>query len=348
MVMVFAGGCTCDPSPYIVTFSRTASGRRGRVAGGNDIDVAGVEPARAIGPAAKRVRRMDIPCGFLVLNKPAGITSRAAVDRAARWFPRRTRLGHTGTLDPLATGVLVLAVGQANRLSEYVQQMEKVYRAGIRLGASSDTDDADGHITPTEAAAPSSREAVEHCLQALTGQVLQTPPAFSAAKVAGRRAYRLARGGDKVELAARTVRIYDIGVLHYEYPQLDIEVRCGKGTYIRALARDLGQRLGCGGYIGALRRTRVGPFEEAAALSLDADRAAAQAALLDMTWGLHGMPRLRLSISQAQGFAQGQTLAGLAGVAAGTSAVFDKRDHFLGVGEMDEQGLLRPIKVIMP
>src|SRR5207247_2127282 len=131
--------------------------------------------------------------GLLVLDKPAGMTSRAAVDRAQRWFLRGTRLGHTGTLDPLATGVLVLCVGLATRLGEYVQRMEKVYRAGIRLGARSDTDDADGVVTPLADATCPERQRVEHVLRGFVGAIEQTPPAYSAAKVTGRRAYALAR-----------------------------------------------------------------------------------------------------------------------------------------------------------
>src|SRR5207302_48401 len=129
-----------------------------------------------------------------------GVTSRDAVDRAQRWFPRGTRIGHTGTLDPLATGVLVLCLGAATRLVEYVQRMAKTYRAGFRLGATSDTDDADGKITPVESAAPPNAAAVAACLAGFVGAIDQTPPAYSAAKVAGRRAYDLARQGHEVDL----------------------------------------------------------------------------------------------------------------------------------------------------
>src|SRR5215470_17408950 len=127
--------------------------------------------------------------GLLVLDKPGGMTSREAVDRALRWFPRGTRIGHTGTLDPLATGVLVLCVGSATRLTEYVQQMSKVYQTTVRLGARSDTDDADGTITPVEGVTPPTREQLEQCLQEFLGEIEQVPPAFSAAKVSGQRAY---------------------------------------------------------------------------------------------------------------------------------------------------------------
>src|SRR5713101_3174929 len=135
--------------------------------------------------------------GLLVVDKPSGMTSRDVVDRAARWFPRRTRVGHTGTLDPLATGVLVLCIGQATRLTEYVQRMGKTYRAGLRLGARSDTDDADGTITPAAVDQPPGQEPVQVALEQFIGEVDQVPPAHSAAKVAGRRAYDLARRGEE-------------------------------------------------------------------------------------------------------------------------------------------------------
>src|SRR5436305_1673773 len=145
--------------------------------------------------------------GLLVLDKPGGMTSRAALDRALAWFPRGTRMGHTGTLDPLATGVLVLCLGNATRLAEYVQRMGKTYRAGILLGARSDTDDADGTLTPVAGASPPALGAILYCLDGFLGAIDQVPPRFSAAKVTGRRAYDLARQGHDVDLQARRVRI---------------------------------------------------------------------------------------------------------------------------------------------
>src|SRR5207237_473626 len=146
-----------------------------------------------------------MPDGLLVLDKPHDLTSRAAVDRAMRWFPRGTKLGHTGTLDPLATGVLVLCIGRATRLTEFVQEMPKIYLTEITLGARSATDDAEGPITPVEIASPPSRAAIEAALPTFVGMIDQVPPAFSAAKLAGRRAYDLAREGRATELATRSV-----------------------------------------------------------------------------------------------------------------------------------------------
>src|SRR5207247_1839966 len=158
-----------------------------------------------------------------------------------------------------ATGVLVLCIGHATRLTEYVQDMGKTYVADVTLGARSATDDAEGPITPAAVERPPGRAELDAVLPEFVGEVRQVPPAFSAAKVTGRRAYDLARRGQAPDLAARTVHIDGIDVFEFAYPNLKLEVDCGKGTYIRSLARDLGERLGCGAYLASLRRTRIGP-----------------------------------------------------------------------------------------
>jgi tRNA pseudouridine55 synthase len=207
--------------------------------------------------------------GLLVIDKPAGLTSRDAVNRVQQLLPRGTRIGHTGTLDPLATGVLVLCIGSATRLAEYVQDMAKTYRAGLLLGARSDSDDADGKITVVEGASPPELPAIEAALQGFVGEIDQVPPAYSAAHVEGRRAYDLARRGRAVTLEPRCVRIDEIHILTYSWPHLEIEVCCGKGAYIRSLARDLGDKLGSGALIETLRRTGVGVFNVEDAAPLD-------------------------------------------------------------------------------
>ena len=209
--------------------------------------------------------------GFLVVDKPRGISSREAVNRVQAALPKDVRVGHTGTLDPLATGVLVLALGQATRLTDYVQGQTKEYRAGVRFGATSATDDAEGPLTET-GAAPPTREQLERALAGFAGTVEQTPPTFSAAHVDGQRAYRMARKGKAFELKPKMIRIDGIDLVSYQSPNAEMEVRCGKGTYIRSIARDLGRVLGCGAYLSSLRRTRVGPFHESQALPIDAAR----------------------------------------------------------------------------
>jgi tRNA pseudouridine55 synthase len=286
--------------------------------------------------------------GLLVLDKPGGMTSRDAVDRALRWFPRGTRVGHTGTLDPLATGVLVLCVGSATRLTEYVQQMEKTYQTTVRLGAHSDTDDADGTVTSVAEAVAPTREQLAECLQGFLGEIEQVPPAFSAAKVTGRRAYDLARRGEEVALRPRTVHVYGIDVHRYEYPEADLEVRCGKGTYIRSLARDLGERLGCGGLVQVLRRTRVGPFHAQEAVPLDADTETARARLLPVTRAVAELPQIMVAAPTAAQLRQGRAIPP-PGRPPQTDecAIVDADGLLVAIAQVDRRArLLRPVKVL--
>jgi tRNA pseudouridine55 synthase len=284
--------------------------------------------------------------GLLVLDKPAGITSRAALDRALRWFPRGTRMGHTGTLDPLATGVLVLCLGGATRLAEYVQRMSKAYRSTFFLGARSDSDDADGTVTPVEGArAPTGPELLAG-LASLIGNIEQVPPAFSAARVTGARAYDLARAGRAVDLAPRTVQVHGIDVLRYDYPRLEVEVRCGKGTYVRSLARDLGERLGCGAFVEALRRTRVGPFraEDAVPLTQVFEESAARARLLPAALAVGELPRVELGGADLARLRCGQAVAA-PGPDGEEVAVFDHGGELVAVA-VRGRGALRPAKVL--
>lgn len=285
--------------------------------------------------------------GLLVLDKPAGITSRAALNRLQRWFPRGTRVGHTGTLDPLATGVLVVCLGSATRLAEYVQAMSKEYVATFHLGAGSSTDDADGEITPIQAEPPP-LEQVRAELERFVGAIEQVPPQFSAALVAGERAHDLARQGEAVDLAPRRVRIYQIGILDFNYPLLQVRVHCGKGTYIRSLARDLGQALGCGAYVATLRRTRVGPFRAEQALPLT-EEPPATLRLLPLTAAVAELPRLVLPAEPLRRFRHGQKIHDrlLGQHAAGAElAVFGLDGSFAGIGRLTADGLLAPVKVL--
>jgi tRNA pseudouridine55 synthase len=247
--------------------------------------------------------------GLLVLDKPTGITSRAALDRAAGWFPRHTRIGHAGTLDPLASGVLVLCLGKATRLVEFVQGLPKAYRARVLLGARSDTDDADGVcVSVPDARVPELTE-IRQTLDSFIGTLQQVPPKFSAARHEGRRAYNLARKQREFELAPRPVQIQRIDIEDYTYPHLDLTVECGKGTYIRSLARDLGERLGCGGLIASLRRTRIGGFDERDAVPLEAQRAEAVQKLLPIGAAVAYLPKLTLTDQLVARLRQGQRLA---------------------------------------
>lgn len=272
--------------------------------------------------------------GLLVIDKPPGLTSREAVNRVQRWFPRRTKIGHTGTLDPLATGVLVLCLGSATRLAEYVQRMSKTYHSTFVLGARSDSDDADGTITETDGASDPGEDAVRAGLAQLVGTQEQVPPAYSAAHVEGQRAYDLARRGETVHLAARTIDVYAIDVVRYHWPEVEVEVRCGKGTYIRSLARDLGAMLGVGGYVRVLRRTRVGPFTPEQAATGRAD-------LLPTALAVTELPGVHLNEAEGRRLRQGQSVPN---PATGEVAVF-VNGEVVAVAH-GEAGVLRPLKVI--
>lgn len=202
--------------------------------------------------------------GFLNIKKPAGPTSHDIVAAARRLLPRKTKVGHAGTLDPFASGVLVLGIGHATRLMEYLQKYPKQYAATVILGARSTTDDSEGEIISTttgdDPAFPPSADAVANILKNFTGSIEQIPPAHSAVHIDAQRAYKLARAGQTPDIPKRTVRIDELELLRYDYPEVDIKITCGGGTYIRALARDIGAELGCGGYCQQLTRTAVGMF----------------------------------------------------------------------------------------
>jgi tRNA pseudouridine55 synthase len=216
--------------------------------------------------------------GILNLDKPPGLSSAKAVGKVKWLLPRGVKIGHAGTLDPFATGVLLLLIGRATRSCERLMDAGKQYEATIKLGATTPTDDLDSPETPVAVATPPTAQQVEAALGAFVGTIIQKPPAFSALRVGGRRAYALARQGETVELQPRPVQVDRVEMLRYQWPFVDVRIDCGRGTYIRAIARDLGQALGVGGYLTALRRTRVGAFnvEQSRTLeSLTADKLAA-------------------------------------------------------------------------
>ncbi len=205
--------------------------------------------------------------GVLNVYKPAGVTSRDVVNTVQRLI-RPIKCGHAGTLDPMATGVLLIGIGPATRLITMLQEGAKTYVAEFVLGQTSDTDDSTGKVEhlPTPAELPTV-EIINARLQSMTGVVSQVPPDFSAVHVDGQRAYDLARRGEAVELAAKNVEIHSVRLLSYAWPRLELEIICGSGTYIRSIARDLGKALGCGGLMSRLERTRVGAFGSGKAIS---------------------------------------------------------------------------------
>ena len=204
--------------------------------------------------------------GILNLDKPAGPSSAAVLNRLKRLLPRGTKVGHAGTLDPFATGVLLVLVGRATKACERLMDQPKRYDATVRLGGTTATDDLASAEVPWPAATAVDAAQVAAVVPRFVGRVLQRPPAFSAIKVSGRRAYDLARGGADVVLPPRPVDVYGIELLAYDWPVLRVRVDCGRGTYVRAIARDVGEALGVGGHLTDLRRTRVGPFNVADAV----------------------------------------------------------------------------------
>jgi tRNA pseudouridine55 synthase len=291
--------------------------------------------------------------GWLVLDKPAGMTSTQSVGAVRRLYDAR-KAGHAGTLDPLATGVLPIAFGEATKTMPYAVDGTKHYRFTVRWGAATNTDDAEGETVATSGLRPA-REAIEALLPSFTGEILQTPPAFSAIKVDGARAYDLAREGEVVELESRPVRIERLTLI--EAPDADtatFEARCGKGTYVRALARDMGKVMGCLGHLIALRRTRVSPFEEEQAVSLASLQAAAEEGgedalmrlLLPIEAALQDLAELSVGQNDAARLLRGQSvlIRGRDAPSGGGATYATCKGNLIAVGRI-EKGELHPVRV---
>ncbi|MGA4543840.1 tRNA pseudouridine(55) synthase TruB [Uniformispora flossi] len=287
------------------------------------------------------------PDGLVIVDKPAGLTSHDVVGRMRRIAGTR-KVGHAGTLDPMATGVLVIGVEKATRLLGHLALTEKTYEATIRLGQTTVTDDAEGEVTATASAAGVVREDLDKGIAALTGAIMQVPSKVSAIKVDGKRSYARVREGEDVELAARPVTVSRFDVHHVRHEgellDLDVTVTCSSGTYIRALARDLGAGLGVGGHLTMLRRTAVGPYtidrartleqlEESFAVLPIADAAAA------------AFPRRDVTAEEARLVAHGGRLAA-AGQEGGPVAVFGPDGAFLALVE-EKNGQAKPIAVFV-
>lgn len=250
------------------------------------------------------------PLGLLNVNKPTGRTSREVVDQVER-VCRPAKAGHTGTLDPLASGVLVICVGQATRLVPYIQQMRKHYQATFVLGLRSETDDTEGVVTASDDVSRPDLALIEQTLPQFLGDIQQRPPAHSAIKVAGRRAYALARQGKLDVLPARAVTIHQLRVLHYDYPHLHLEVECGSGTYVRALGRDLAASLGTSAVMAGLVRLAIGSFRIEDSVAPDELTAATLAGHLQpMLAAVANLPRIDLDDQQLAELRHGRPIAG--------------------------------------
>jgi tRNA pseudouridine55 synthase len=302
--------------------------------------------------------------GWLILDKPADMTSTQAVGRV-RWLFNAQKAGHAGTLDPLATGVLPIALGEATKTVPFAQEGAKTYRFTIRWGETTDTLDAEGETTATSDARPSA-EAIRDALPAFTGEIQQIPPKYSAIKIDGERAYDLARAGEEITLEARPVRIDRLDLLDAPEPDLAVfEMSCGKGAYVRAVARDLAAALGAEGHVAALRRVRVGPFEEVEAVTLDTledlvHKGRALEALAPVQTALDDIPALAVTEDEAFQLRQGRPIVlpprraselraqarprTIGGKDYSRAAVAMMKDRAVAIGEA-RAGKLSPVRV---
>lgn len=285
----------------------------------------------------------------MIVDKPAGLTSHDVVARVRRIFGTR-KVGHAGTLDPMATGVLVLGLERATKLLGHLALERKAYLATIRLGASTTTDDAEGEVLSEVDASSVPQDAIMAGVRALTGPIEQVPSSVSAVKIDGKRAYQRVRAGEDVQLPARPVVVHRFDVLASRRveaaTELDVVVDCSSGTYVRALARDLGAGLGVGGHLTALRRTQVGPFGLVQARTLDQLVERPELSLsLDEAVGL-AFPRRDVGAREAGALAHGQRLA--AGGLVGTYGVFDPDGHVVALVKDEGSGVATPLVVLAP
>ena len=280
--------------------------------------------------------------GFLNINKRTDCSSRWVVNQIQR-LVAPARVGHAGTLDPLATGVLVVCVGPATRLAKYVQAMPKTYLAEFRLGVESDTEDCLGAVTPLDNANPISANQLSTVLPEFVGKILQRPPKFSALKIKGKRAYDLARQGKEVKLASRPIEVFEITLDHFDYPIFHLTIRCGSGTYIRSLGRDIGKRLGSGAIMTGLIRTAIGGFKIESGLSVEnIGLEQVNNNLIPPQSGLPELARIEVPDEQAERFANGHTWMTETPMSDDEVLAVDRSGRLLAVLRQRSPGMFTP------
>lgn len=295
--------------------------------------------------------------GILVLDKPLGLSSNQALQRAKRLF-QADKAGHTGSLDPLATGVLPLCFGEATKVSQYLLESDKGYQSTFILGVGTNTLDAEGEETARESAAHVTEAQVQAAMAQLTGIIEQVPPMYSAIKKDGKPLYKLAREGKEVERKSRQVEIQRFDLLSFtpgEVASVDVDVACTKGTYIRTLAEDLGKLLGVPAHVAVLRRSKAGPFSLDQAITLEKleqlaaidDFSALDAGLAPMETALEHLPAVELTDSAGFYLRQGQPVLVPNGPQSGMVRVFVKDGPFLGIGEMLDDGRVAPRRLVV-
>lgn len=302
----------------------------------------------------RRGRAVD---GILILDKPAGMTSNAALQQArAIYFAAKA--GHTGSLDPLATGVLPLCFGEATKFSGFLLEADKCYRSTLRLGVSTDTGDADGQRLQEQSAADVDRHTIEQVLHGFRGKIFQIPPMYSALKHQGKPLYELARNGIEIEREARPVTIYRLELLDFRPghdAELDLFIQCSKGTYVRVLAQDLGDLLGCGAHVKSLRRTRVGPFLDKQAQSLEhleslrKRRAFSEldALLLPIQSAVSEYPEVEVPEQSAFYLRKGMPVVTSGLPESGFVSLLEIGGNFIGVGEVLNDGRVTPRRLVV-
>lgn len=298
-------------------------------------------------------RQSKLPVdGLLLLNKPAGITSNRALQTVKRLL-RARKAGHTGSLDPAATGMLPLCFGEATKVCAYLLDADKTYRVVAMLGTSTDTGDADGAVTATAAAPELERDDWTTILDEFIGDTEQVPPMYSALKQNGKRLYELARQGEVVERPPRPVHISELVLLEARGPRLVLRVRCSKGTYVRTLVEDIARQAGTIAHTANLHRESVGPFRAEDMLDLPAatrlaesDEQALRSALLPVDTALKSWPQVRLTADQALGFTGGRVIEANA-ARPGLVRVYEDAGRFLGIGEADATGSVAPRRIFL-
>jgi tRNA pseudouridine55 synthase len=304
-----------------------------------------------------RSRRGRAVSGILLLDKPLGLSSNQALQRAKRLF-NAAKAGHTGSLDPLATGVLPLCFGEATKFSQYLLDADKGYDSTFVLGAATTTGDSEGECVHEGDASAVERDSLEKALDAFRGQIQQLPPMFSAIKQGGQPLYKLARAGVEVERSPRTVTIFRLDLLDFRpgpRAEADVRISCSKGTYIRSIAMDLGECLGTGGHVSALRRTQAGPFELSGCVTLATlealrerdDLAGMDALLKPMDEALTHIPLLKLPESSGFYLRQGQPVLVPNAPCDGMVRVALETGEFLGLGEILDDGRVAPRRLVV-
>ncbi len=309
--------------------------------------------ARARRRTGQGRREQRIVDGLLLLDKPVGLTSNAALQRVKRLF-RARKAGHTGSLDPLASGMLPICFGQATKLSAYLLDADKTYRVTAKLGERTDTGDADGEVIERSPVSGLERADVEAVLPRFRGAIMQVPPMYSALKKDGKRLYKLAREGHEVERDARPVRIHELEIVSWDPQRPVLRVRCSKGTYVRTLVEDVAAAAGTLGHVAGLRRMSVEPFPEEGLVGMDtleraADEsdAALDAYLRPIDDAIAHWPAVHLNRDQAYYLLRGQPVHARVAQQAGLVRVYGDDRRFLGIGQVAQEGLLAPRRLFI-